>query len=273
MTTDPIFSVRFPLGCEVVVRVLILEEVSKSVELRRRRPACTWGRHDSAILAIIYLYLTWSACQPCMYFDSLTCFSILHHSLLSAATAHNTKDNAPHCRTDHLITLLQQSSQRARTRSSRYAKSQKSSLKRTDTTRELVDTKVSFPTIGHKIPTIENLGSAKDQEAIDFTDNAIQTLSGFPLSPRLQTLLLAQNRINTISESTAKVLPNLHTLVLSQNALAELSDLDALEGFQKLTYLSCVGCPVASKDVSEARGIPRRLWKHKGMSILISPCG
>lgn len=218
-------------------------------------------------------YLTWSACQPCLYFDSLTCFSILHHSLLSAATAHNTKDNAPHCRTDHLITLLQQSSQRARTRSSRYAKSQKSSLKRTDTTRELVDTKVSFPTIGHKIPTIENLGSAKDQEAIDFTDNAIQTLSGFPLSPRLQTLLLAQNRINTISESTAKVLPNLHTLVLSQNALAELSDLDALEGFQKLTYLSCVGCPVASKDVSEARGIPRRLWKHKGMSILISPCG
>jgi hypothetical protein len=110
-----------------------------------------------------------------------------------------------------------------------------------------------FSPTGHKIPTIENLGAAKDQEAIDFTDNAIQTLSGFPLSPRLHTLLLAHNRIHAIAESTAKALPNLHTLVLTQNAVAELSDLDALEGFGKLTYVSFVGCPVASKEVSRRR--------------------
>lgn len=107
-----------------------------------------------------------------------------------------------------------------------------------------------FRVTGHKIPTIENLGSAKDQECIDFTDNAIQSLSGFPLSPRLHTLLLAHNRIHTISESTAKAVPNLHTLVLTQNAIAELSDVDALEGFTKLVYASFVGCPVASKEVS-----------------------
>ncbi|KAI5362899.1 Putative U2 small nuclear ribonucleoprotein A' [Septoria linicola] len=101
---------------------------------------------------------------------------------------------------------------------------------------------------GHKIPQIENLGVAKDQEAIDFTDNAITSLGGFPLSPRLQTLLCAQNRISTISESTSKSAPNLHTLVLTQNNLAELSDLDPLEGFKKLTYLSLVGNPVASKE-------------------------
>lgn len=102
---------------------------------------------------------------------------------------------------------------------------------------------------GHKIPTIENLGVAKDQESIDFTDNAITTLGNFPLSPRLQTLLCAQNRISSISESLSKQIPNLHTLVLSQNNMSELSDLDPLQAFSKLTYLSLIGNAVASKEV------------------------
>ncbi|KAK4494883.1 hypothetical protein PRZ48_014239 [Zasmidium cellare] len=101
---------------------------------------------------------------------------------------------------------------------------------------------------GHKIPSIENLGVANAHESIDFTDNAITTLANFPLSPRLQTLLFAQNRISSISESVSKQVPNLHTLVLSQNNLSELSDLDPLQGFSKLTYLSLVGNPVASKE-------------------------
>ncbi|KXT17106.1 hypothetical protein AC579_2017 [Pseudocercospora musae] len=101
---------------------------------------------------------------------------------------------------------------------------------------------------GHKIPAIENLGVAKDQECIDFTDNAIQMLGNFPLSPRLQTLLCAQNRISSISESASKSVPNLHTLVLTQNNLSELSDLVPLRGFGKLTYVSLVENPVASKE-------------------------
>jgi len=101
---------------------------------------------------------------------------------------------------------------------------------------------------GHKIPNIENLGVAKDSECIDFTDNNIAQLANFPLSPRLQSLLCANNRISSISESMSKSVPNLHTLVLTNNNVAELADLDPLQGFAKLTYVSLVGNPVANKE-------------------------
>ncbi|KAI9886123.1 MAG: 37S ribosomal protein S12, mitochondrial [Watsoniomyces obsoletus] len=102
---------------------------------------------------------------------------------------------------------------------------------------------------GHKIPTIENLGVAKDQECIDFTDNDISTLSNFPLSPRLRTLLLARNRISNIQPSLSTSLPNLHTLILTANQLGELADLDPLGGFKKLTHLVCLENPVTRKEV------------------------
>jgi U2 small nuclear ribonucleoprotein A' len=106
------------------------------------------------------------------------------------------------------------------------------------------------PVPGHKIPSIENLGVAKDQyEAIDFTDNDIATLGNFPLSTRLQTLLCARNRISSIQPNLSKSLPKLHTLVLTQNNISELADLDSLHGFTKLTHVSLVDNPVASKEV------------------------
>ena len=37
--------------------------------------------------------------------------------------------------------------------------------------------------------------------------------------------------------------------MLTQNNLAELADLDALQGFAKLTHLSLIENPVASKEV------------------------
>lgn len=101
---------------------------------------------------------------------------------------------------------------------------------------------------GHKIPSIENLGVAKDQEAIDFTDNDISTLGNFPLSPRLQTLLCARNRISSIQTSVSKSIPNLSTLVLTQNNISELTDLDPLQGFAKLTHVSLAENPVTSKE-------------------------
>ncbi|EME40540.1 hypothetical protein DOTSEDRAFT_90738 [Dothistroma septosporum NZE10] len=101
---------------------------------------------------------------------------------------------------------------------------------------------------GHKIPGIENLGVAKDQECIDFTDNNISMLGNLPLSPRLQTLLCAKNRISTISENMSKNVPNLHSLVLTENHVNELADLDPLQGFAKLTYLSLKENPVAEKE-------------------------
>ncbi|KAL8771599.1 MAG: hypothetical protein Q9209_003042 [Squamulea sp. 1 TL-2023] len=101
---------------------------------------------------------------------------------------------------------------------------------------------------GHKIPTIENLGVAKDQDAIDFTDNDITTISNFPLSPRLRTLLLARNRVNSIQPTLANSIPNLTTLVLTSNNVAELADLDPLRNFPRLTHLSLLENPVTRKE-------------------------
>uniref|UniRef100_V9ICL0 U2 small nuclear ribonucleoprotein A n=1 Tax=Apis cerana TaxID=7461 RepID=V9ICL0_APICE len=44
---------------------------------------------------------------------------------------------------------------------------------------------------GYKIPTIENLGATLDQfDTIDFSDNDIRKLDGFPLLKRIKTLFL-----------------------------------------------------------------------------------
>ena len=87
------------------------------------------------------------------------------------------------------------------------------------------------------------------QDAIDLTDNDIALLSNFPLSPRLQTLLLARNRVNSIQPNLAANLPNLTNLVLTANNMAELADLDPLQQFQRLTHLSLLENPVARKEV------------------------
>ncbi|KAK4989535.1 U2 snRNP complex subunit [Elasticomyces elasticus] len=101
---------------------------------------------------------------------------------------------------------------------------------------------------GHKLPSIENLGVARDQDCIDFTDNDIVSLSGFPLSPRLKTLLCARNRIAGIQPNLAKSIPNLSTLVLTHNQIVELADLDALASFPRLTHLVVMENPVSSKE-------------------------
>lgn len=89
----------------------------------------------------------------------------------------------------------------------------------------------------------------QDQESIDFTDNDISSLSNFPLSPRLTTLLCARNRIAAFQPTLAKSIPNLTTLVLTQNNVSELADLDPLQGFPKLVHLSLIDNPVTSKEV------------------------
>ncbi|POR39093.1 U2 small nuclear ribonucleoprotein A [Tolypocladium paradoxum] len=105
---------------------------------------------------------------------------------------------------------------------------------------------------GQRIPAIENLGVAGPHDAIDFTDNDIQVLGNFPLSPRLNTLLLARNRIASIQPGLAKAVPNLKHLVLASNNMAELADLDVLGVFPRLTHLVLADNPVTKKDVSVA---------------------
>ncbi|KAL2006273.1 hypothetical protein VTN00DRAFT_9927 [Thermoascus crustaceus] len=101
---------------------------------------------------------------------------------------------------------------------------------------------------GHKIPAIENLGVAKDQDAIDFTDNDISSLSNFPLFPRLRTLMLARNRVSHIHPNLASSIPNLTCLVLTSNNMAELADLDPLGKLPKLTHLVLLDNPVTRKE-------------------------
>ncbi|KAA1468508.1 L domain-like protein [Dentipellis sp. KUC8613] len=101
---------------------------------------------------------------------------------------------------------------------------------------------------GYKIPAIENLGVTRDQhDAIDLTDNSILALGNFPLLRRLNTLLLANNRISSISPSIHLSVPNLTTLVLTNNNISELGDLEPLRELKGLKYLSLLGNPVREK--------------------------
>ncbi|ELK16877.1 Proprotein convertase subtilisin/kexin type 6, partial [Pteropus alecto] len=100
----------------------------------------------------------------------------------------------------------------------------------------------------YKIPVIENLGATLDQfDAIDFSDNEIRKLDGFPLLRRLKTLLVNNNRICRIGEGLDQALPCLTDLILTNNSLVELGDLDPLAALKSLTYLSILRNPVTNK--------------------------
>eukprot|EP00053_Salpingoeca_punica_P005309 m.53616 g.53616 ORF g.53616 m.53616 type:complete len:226 (-) comp13182_c1_seq1:437-1114(-) len=100
---------------------------------------------------------------------------------------------------------------------------------------------------GNKIPAIENLGATLDQfDTIDFSDNEIRRLDGFPPLKRLKTLLLNNNRIARIAEHLEVSLPNLEEIVLTGNQFAELSELEPLAALPKLTRLSLLNNPVTS---------------------------
>lgn len=84
-------------------------------------------------------------------------------------------------------------------------------------------------------------------DCIDFTDNSIIVLGNIPLLRRLRTLLLANNRISSISQSLHLSVPNLTTLVLTNNNIVELGDLEPLKDIKSLQYLSLLGNPVREK--------------------------
>ncbi|KAG7468137.1 hypothetical protein MATL_G00139500 [Megalops atlanticus] len=101
---------------------------------------------------------------------------------------------------------------------------------------------------GYKIPVLENLGATLDQfDTIDFSDNEIRKLDGFPLLKRLKTLLMNNNRICRIGEGLEHSLPSLKELVLTNNNIQELGDLDPLASIKTLTLLSLLRNPVTNK--------------------------
>ncbi|KAF4520099.1 hypothetical protein B566_EDAN010328 [Ephemera danica] len=102
---------------------------------------------------------------------------------------------------------------------------------------------------GYKIPVIENMGATLDQfDTIDFSDNDIRKLDGFPLLKRLKCLLLNNNRIVRIGDNLDQHLPNLDSLILTGNMLMELGDLDALACLKSLSTLSLLHNPVTARQ-------------------------
>jgi len=83
----------------------------------------------------------------------------------------------------------------------------------------------TFPLNSTRVPCRIILQDQHD--TIDLTDNSLTALSNLPLSPRLRTLILANNSIHAIHPSIQQSVPNLTTLVLTNNAFAELGDLEA----------------------------------------------
>lgn len=101
---------------------------------------------------------------------------------------------------------------------------------------------------GYKIPIIENLGATLDQfDTIDFSDNDIRKLDGFPLLKRLKNLMLNNNRIVRVSENLEEYLPNLETIVLTNNLIQDLGDLDPLATVKTLRNLSLLKNPVFNR--------------------------
>ncbi|XP_056595707.1 U2 small nuclear ribonucleoprotein A' [Triplophysa dalaica] len=101
---------------------------------------------------------------------------------------------------------------------------------------------------GYKIPVLENLGATLDQfDTIDFSDNEIRKLDGFPLLKRLKTLMMNNNRICRIGENLELSLTDLRELVLTSNNIQELGDLDPLASVKTLTLLSLLRNPVTNK--------------------------
>ncbi|ESO92360.1 hypothetical protein LOTGIDRAFT_120927 [Lottia gigantea] len=101
---------------------------------------------------------------------------------------------------------------------------------------------------GYRIPVLENLGATLDQfDTIDFSDNDIRKLDGFPLLKRLKNLLFNNNRIVRIGDDLEQSIPNLESLILTNNGLQELGDLDSLSLLPNLEHLSLLRNPVTTK--------------------------
>jgi len=121
-------------------------------------------------------------------------------------------------------------------------------------TAELISTSPSFVNTlkereldlrGNKIAQIENLGATEDQyDVLDFSDNDITRLEGFPFLQRLSTVLLNSNRVTTIETGLGAKIPNLERLILTNNRLENLADLDQLSEFKKLHTISLLRNPV-----------------------------
>lgn len=100
---------------------------------------------------------------------------------------------------------------------------------------------------GYKIGLIENLGTTLNQfDTIDFTDNEIRRLDGFPLLPKIKSLMLNNNKIQYVAPNLERYVPSLETLIMTNNNIEELYEIDNLSTIKTLRTLSLLRNPVAS---------------------------
>ena len=91
---------------------------------------------------------------------------------------------------------------------------------------------------GYKIGLIENLGATLNQfDTIDFTDNDVRRLDGFPQLTKLKNLHFNNNKIQFIASNLDAFLPNLETLILINNNIEELVEIDNLSSLKSLRNL------------------------------------
>lgn len=92
------------------------------------------------------------------------------------------------------------------------------------------------------------MGATLDQfDTIDFSDNDLRKLDGFPYLARLKCLLLNNNRIVRIGDTLKDTLPNLESVILTGNNIQELGDLEALAHLPNLQTLCLLMNPVSTK--------------------------
>lgn len=100
---------------------------------------------------------------------------------------------------------------------------------------------------GYKIGLIENMGATLNQfDTIDFTDNEIRRLDGFPLLPKIKTLLFNNNKIQNVGANLEHYLPHLENLILTNNCIEDLYEIDQVSSIKTLISLSLMRNSVAS---------------------------
>ncbi|EDV22526.1 uncharacterized protein TRIADDRAFT_28604 [Trichoplax adhaerens] len=101
---------------------------------------------------------------------------------------------------------------------------------------------------GNRITILENLGATLDQfDTIDFSDNGIRKLEGFPLLRRLKCILLNNNQLCRIGSNLEDSLPMLEELILTCNNMQELGDIEPLSTVKTLKSLCLLKNPIANK--------------------------
>ena len=110
---------------------------------------------------------------------------------------------------------------------------------------------------------------------LDLTDNELRKLENVPVSARLGTLLLSNNRVYRIGADLAKATPNLHTLVLNNNLVRghlRVSSRVCERGLTVSPASPRVGAPLPQlADLSDLQPLAA-LKSLRTLSLLDNPC-